>query len=531
MDPTFIPRTSYGHSQDPLIEYDEFREDLLEHLRSVGKYATATSVIQYTVKPDVQALWGLTKPISKTTAQKWLKSLDYCWHHARKGLYLDGHERPDVVEYRQNTYLRKWKEMDPRMQSYARFEFEYTYMDPIIRRIVVWYHDECTFAAHYKRLLLWILLSASPEPTKKGEGRTLMVSDLISAEYGWLQSPDGKDRAREFFRAGAGREGYFSTENVCSQMAHVADILNENYTGADHVIVVDNSPTHKKREADAPSAQRMPKYMPKKEKGAKNFLVRTTDENGNEIEVPMTGGYFSDGTPQSFYWPEDHPRAGWFKGMAEILKERGWENAYKINAKCTRCDKTRTDCCLRRILYNEPDFANPISIVERLVTSRGIGFLLLPKFHPELHPIEMCWGKAKQPDFANPISIVERLVTSRGIGFLLLPKFHPELNPIEMCWGKAKRTYSEFPEPKGDNQLQKYVEAALDSVSLDDIRKFCTHTRRICDGYMKGLDGRLSIWAAKKYHGHRVYPRTIMEEMEQLSERGKNGPKGVKACL
>ncbi|KAB5588529.1 hypothetical protein CTheo_8030 [Ceratobasidium theobromae] len=447
VDPTFIPRTSYGHSQEPLIEYDEFRADLQDYLRSVGKYITASS--------------------------------------------LDEHEREDVVEYRQNTCLKKWKEMEPRMQSYARVEFEYTYMDPIIRRIVVWYHDECTFSAHNKRLLLWILLSASPEPSKKGEGRALMVSDLISADYGWLRSPDRNDRTREFFKAGAGRQEYFSTEHVCKQITHVVDILAEHYTGEDHVIVFDNSPTHKKRGADAPSAQQMPKFTPKE--GAKNFLVQTTDEAGNMVEVPITGGYFSDGSPQSFYWPEGHSRAGWFKGMAEILKERGWENAYSINAKCKECDKSRTDCCLRRILYNEPDFA-------------------------------------------NPTSILERLVTSRGVGFLLLPKLHPELNPIEMCWGRAKRAYREFPEPKGEIQLQKYVEAALDSVSLEDIRR-----REVFVGlnmnYLPQNLRKASAPApkgyamAKRYHGHRVYPEKILAETEELLRQGKDGPKGVRARL
>jgi hypothetical protein len=110
----------------------------------------------------------------------------------------------------------------------------------------------------------------------------------------------------------------------------------------------------------------MPKFTPKLM--SKNFLVRTADEEGNELEVQMTGAYFSNGQPQSLYWAEDHTRAGWFKGMAEIVKERGRNDAYKLNAKCNKCDNERTDCCLCRFLFNEPDFSNPISILERLVT-------------------------------------------------------------------------------------------------------------------------------------------------------------------
>jgi transposase len=213
---------------------------------------------------------------------------------------------------------------------------------------------------------------------------------------------------------------------VRRQIKHAADILAKHYQGEDHVFIFDNSPTHTKRGAGAPSAVRMPKFTSKTEKT--NFLVETMDEDGVKVKVPMTGGCFSNGDPQSFYWPEGHQQAGLFKGMAEILKERGWENAYKIRADCRGKGKTHTDCCLRHILFNEPDFA-------------------------------------------NPTSILERLVRSYGYGFLLLPKFHPELNPIEQCWGKAKRVYREYPESVGIRQLEQNVEAALNSVSLEDIRK------------------------------------------------------------
>jgi hypothetical protein len=180
----------YGHSQDPLIDSDEFRVELQDYLRAAGKYMTATSVIRFMAQPNIKEAWGLTKPVSKTTAKKWMHQLDCRWRHERKGLYLDGHERPDVVEYRQTVFIPKSKEMEAHMQSFATFEF-YTYMDPILCRIVMWFHNECMFYAYDCRLLLWVLMSASPKPTKKGEGQTLMVSDVVSAEHGWLSSPDG----------------------------------------------------------------------------------------------------------------------------------------------------------------------------------------------------------------------------------------------------------------------------------------------------------------------------------------------------
>jgi hypothetical protein len=36
------------------------------------------------------------------------------------------------------------------------------------------------------------------------------------------------------------------------------------------------------------------------------------------------------------------------------------------------------------------------------------------------------------------------------------------------------------------------------------------------DAYRKGLDGQQAAWAAKKYHGHRMIPDTILEELDAM---------------
>jgi len=47
------------------------------------------------------------------TAQQWLLSLGWRCTRVKKGVYMDGHERPDVVEYRNSKFL-------PLMVSYER---------------------------------------------------------------------------------------------------------------------------------------------------------------------------------------------------------------------------------------------------------------------------------------------------------------------------------------------------------------------------------------------------------------------------
>src|SRR6266853_6372581 len=46
-----------------------------------------------------------TKTLLECTARWWLIKLGWWCTMLRKGVYMDGHERPDVVEYRKNDFL------------------------------------------------------------------------------------------------------------------------------------------------------------------------------------------------------------------------------------------------------------------------------------------------------------------------------------------------------------------------------------------------------------------------------------------
>lgn len=61
--------------------------------------------------------------------------------------------------------------------------------------------------------------SEAAKPYAKGEGASQMVADLVSADYGWLWSPDGVEEARVLFKAGKNHEGYFTLEDILMQTA------------------------------------------------------------------------------------------------------------------------------------------------------------------------------------------------------------------------------------------------------------------------------------------------------------------------
>jgi len=37
------------------------------------------------------------------------------------------------------------------------------------------------------------------------------------------------------------------------------------------------------------------------------------------------------------------------------------------------------------------------------------------------------------------------------------------------------------------------------------------------DAYRKGLTGSQAAWAAKKYHGHRIIPNSILAELQKAN--------------
>ena len=49
------------------------------------------------------------KRIDVTTAQRWMKKLNYHWTLDLKGQYVDGHERGDIIAYWQHVFLLAWK--------------------------------------------------------------------------------------------------------------------------------------------------------------------------------------------------------------------------------------------------------------------------------------------------------------------------------------------------------------------------------------------------------------------------------------
>jgi hypothetical protein len=358
-----------------------------------------------------------------------------CVSHANlsTGQYVDGHERYDVVYYRQRTMANL--EVHARVWEDGLREMESAQPTASVSRkpVVFWYHDESTFYANDRRDVSWVHKDQTAKPKAKGEGASLMVADFVSADYGWLRSPDGLESARKLFQAGAQRDGYFTNANIIQHAELAMDILEKHYPDAS---------THTKRAEDALSARHMSKKPTQARYPMWGVDVPVVDAAGRQLydehrklrkqRVCMGNAqYPGSSCLQSLYYnPHDGSgRTCVFKGMDRILAERGI-NTSALRAECPgfKCAEGATDCCTRRVIWN-------------------------------------------QPDFANVKSVLEDACDARGFKVVFLPKFHCELNPIERCWCHAKRLYRLNPPSSSEAELEKNVVKALDSVPIQTIRK------------------------------------------------------------
>ena len=151
------------------------------------------------------------------------------------------------------------------------------------------------------------------------------------------------------------------------------------------------------------------------------------------------------------------------KGIKTILMERGlWKAGMLLDCK-GEC--LGNDCCARKLLAAQPDFAGEKNWLQTVVEARGHVQVFLPKFHCELNFIEMIWGYTKA--------------------------------------ALRKRCKYSFEDLKLNLPLQ------LESVPIAFIRRASRHCYRFMSGYRRGFEGPILDYCVKQYKSHRAIPMCI----------------------
>src|SRR6266496_4282567 len=217
-----IPVSMHGKHQKikSLLGDEDIHQMITEYLWSVGCNVTVSGFKTY-IEQEVFPSMGIErkKTISENTARAWLKHFGWEFRVGKKDVYYDGHERPDVIEYRKHFLneifeLEKWmlKPLDDNIMV-----LEEPILNENEKRHILITHDESTFYANDGKKTFWGPAGHQPL-RKKGAGLSLHVSDFLTEVDGRLKFEE--EEACVMMKLGINRDGWWKTDDLIKQVVY-----------------------------------------------------------------------------------------------------------------------------------------------------------------------------------------------------------------------------------------------------------------------------------------------------------------------
>lgn len=425
-------------------------------------------------QPEVQTPPSLR--IRNRTARKWLRRMGLNHRAITKGVFVDGHEREDVVKYRNDTFLPQWLAL---REQRLHFDFEShqwltsqnslpMWNSTTSKPLILITHDESTFSSNDSTRYGWIRDQSMPL-RPKGRGKGIMVSGFFTAtgaleledtmltpglRNDWPKNQDGKPilKSIEFFEYG--KDHYWNAHMLINQAWATIRIFELLFPGCQALFAFDNATSHCAYAPDALVASKM-----RLNSGGKQPKLRD-------------GFDHRKGRPQSMNFPGDYEvenLRGLPKGIKQVLLERGlWsdvkEDGSRFVYRCPIKDQKSTcspkgGCCAVSTLALEPDFQSQKGSLQEEIEALGHRVIFYPKFHCELNFIERVWCAAKH-------------------------------------FARVNCTYN-------FNDLRKTVPKAMASVPPESIQRYSDKCERLIDAYASGLKYGTKEFTERAYKGHR----------------------------
>jgi len=314
-----------------------------EHRPDISDSCFSTSDIQ-----DVLDQSRKRNAITSRTARRWLVKLGFTWGDVKKGIFFDGHEREDVVEYRKQ-FLEFIHGLLPYMVEFnengsiepKEYPENCHVGGPGRRPVILITHDESIFSANDGRRQAWMKKNhVFLRP--KGKGKGIMVSDFLLpwSRLNLLSLP--KERQQELTSSGVPleaavlfeygkEEGYWDGQRLLEQLkTRALPIASALYPGYEFLFLFDNATSHSVYTDDALRASKM-----NKGRGGRQPLLRD--------------GWYRDGEEivrQQMYDTEVDNATGNVKkipkGIQKILEERQlWPSGKELLLECPkpRCEE------------------------------------------------------------------------------------------------------------------------------------------------------------------------------------------------
>ncbi|MDW3631167.1 MAG: hypothetical protein QOK71_07005 [Nitrososphaeraceae archaeon] len=157
------------------------------------------------------------KNISEKTARVWLKELGWTYQKHHKDIYYDGHERDDVVKYREIflTQMEVFERLMPKPDENDIMMIIEPSLNPGERRHILVTHDESIFYSNDGKKFFWGPKGYMPL-RKKGTGLSIHVSDFLTDIDGRLRFEN--EEACVIMKPGVNRDGWWTSELLVNQV-------------------------------------------------------------------------------------------------------------------------------------------------------------------------------------------------------------------------------------------------------------------------------------------------------------------------
>lgn len=117
-----LEKILHSHIGRSLIEDEVFEQEIHTHLHTLGSYVSAKAIVRFLDNPEMLAHLHRKKTILLTTAQRWMRKMDYRWTYRH------------FPSFNGQTWSLKLQ-VEERTQKYGNGDTHWTSLGPRIRRV------------------------------------------------------------------------------------------------------------------------------------------------------------------------------------------------------------------------------------------------------------------------------------------------------------------------------------------------------------------------------------------------------------
>jgi hypothetical protein len=121
------------------------------HLTSLAMGEVTPKWFHHSLNTEILPTLGYppVKTLLECTARQWLIKLGWQCTMLKKGVYMDGHKRPDVINYQLNSFLPLMAQYEKRMVHWVADGPNLVHIDPKLgpdnKRVITVFQDESCF--------------------------------------------------------------------------------------------------------------------------------------------------------------------------------------------------------------------------------------------------------------------------------------------------------------------------------------------------------------------------------------------------